>query len=57
MQKTSLFQFLRRYNKNNKSIFYDREKIDAMNIQEIETGLKQKSEEFKAQGSKVNKEV
>ena len=44
-------QEVREYAKN------DSEKIDAMNIEQIETGLKQKSEEFKAQGSKINKEV
>ena len=44
-------QEVREYAKN------DSEKIDAMNIEQIETGLKQKSEEFKAQGSKIYTEV
>ena len=44
-------QEVREYAKN------DSEKIDAMNIEEIKTGLKQKSEEFKAQGSKIYKGV
>ena len=44
-------QEVREYAKN------DSEKIEAMNIVEIEEGFKQKSEEFKAQGAKIYKEV
>ena len=33
------------------------EKIELLDIEEIEMGLKQKSEEFKEQGSKIYQEV
>ena len=44
-------QEVREYAKNNT------EKIDLVDIEEIEKGLKQKSKEFKEQGSKIYREI